>query len=159
MRFPDVEFFNNDIDLSLFDDSNPLSLLGLSAQVNSMTLVGQASDRTVSVLTLKKGQGLNREKDAWLPQRFSFPTPLPTLDQILVTPNGQQLFLRSGSELMIAMKHGEQFRIREIVDLTQGDPQQQVKNIDLLSGAYSVLVTYSNGLVSQWFDILQNEVR
>ena len=156
---PDVEFFNNGADLSLFDDSNPLSLLGLSAQPSSMTLVGQASDRTVSVLTLKKGQGLNQEKDAWLPQRFTFPTAFPTLDQILVTPNGQQLFLRSGSELMIAMKHGEQFRIREIVDLTQGDPQQQVKNIDLLSGAYSVLVTYSNGLVSQWFDVLQNEVR
>lgn len=156
---PDVEFFNNGADLSLFDDSNPLSLLGLSAQPSSMTLVGQASDRTVSVLTLKKGQGLNQEKDAWLPQRFTFPTVFPTLDQILVAPNGQQLFLRSGSELMIAMKHGEQFRIREIVDLTQGDPQQQVKNIDLLSGAYSVLVTYSNGLVSQWFDILQNEVR
>lgn len=156
---PDVEFFNNGADLSLFDDSNPLSLLGLSAQPSSMTLVGQASDRTVSVLTLKKGQGLNQEKDAWLPQRFTFPTVFPTLDQILVAPNGQQLFLRSGSELMIAMKHGEQFRIREIVDLTQGDPQQQVKNIDLLSGAYSVLVTYSNGLVSQWFDVLQNEVR
>ncbi|OEE75755.1 ABC transporter permease subunit [Vibrio genomosp. F6] len=156
---PDVEFFNNGADLSLFDDSNPLSLLGLSAQPSSMTLVGQASDRTVSVLTLKKGQGLNQEKDAWLPQRFTFPTAFPTLDQILVTPNGQQLFLRSGSELMIAMKRGEQFRIREIVDLTQGDPQQQVKNIDLLSGAYSVLVTYSNGLVSQWFDVLQNEVR
>ncbi|NOH84733.1 ABC transporter permease subunit [Vibrio sp. 03-59-1] len=156
---PDVEFFNNGADLSLFDDSNPLSLLGLSAQPSSMTLVGQASDRTVSVLTLKKGQGLNQEKGTWLPQRFSFPTVFPTLDQILVTPNGQQLFLRSGSELMIAMKHGEQFRIREIVDLTQGDPQQQVKNIDLLSGAYSLLVTYSNGLVSQWFDVLQNEVR
>ncbi|MDN3696468.1 ABC transporter permease subunit [Vibrio cortegadensis] len=156
---PDVEFFNNGADLSLFDDSNPLSLLGLSAQPSSMTLVGQASDRTVSVLTLKKGQGLNQEKDAWLPQRFTFPTVFPTLDQILVAPNGQQLFLRSGSELMIAMKHGEQFRIREIVDLTQGDPQQQVKNIDLLSGAYSLLVTYSNGLVSQWFDTLQNEVR
>ncbi|RBW66107.1 phosphate ABC transporter permease [Vibrionales bacterium C3R12] len=156
---PDVEFFNNGADLSLFDDSNPLSLLGLSAQPSSMTLVGQASDRTVSVLTLKKGQGLNQEKDAWLPQRFTFPTVFPTLDQILVAPNGQQLFLRSGSELMIAMKHGEQFRIREIVDLTQGDPQQQVKNIDLLSGAYSLLVTYSNGLVSQWFDVLQNEVR
>lgn len=156
---PDVEFFNNGADLSLFDDSNPLSLLGLSVQPSSMTLVGQASDRTVSVLTLKKGQGLNQEKDAWLPQRFTFPTVFPTLDQILVAPNGQQLFLRSGSELMIAMKRGEQFRIREIVDLTQGDPQQQVKNIDLLSGAYSVLVTYSNGLVSQWFDVLQNEVR
>lgn len=156
---PDVEFFNNGADLSLFDDSNPLSLLGLSAQPSSMTLVGQASDRTVSVLTLKKGQGLNQEKDALLPQRFTFPTVFPTLDQILVAPNGQQLFLRSGSELMIAMKHGEQFRIREIVDLTQGDPQQQVKNIDLLSGAYSLLVTYSNGLVSQWFDVLQNEVR
>ncbi|MGF1844364.1 ABC transporter permease subunit [Vibrio clamense] len=156
---PDVEFFNNGADLSLFDDSNPLSLLGLSAQPSSMTLVGQASDRTVSVLTLKKGQGLNQEKDAWLPQRFTFPTAFPTLDQILVTPNGQQLFLRSGSELMIAMKRGEQFRIREIVDLTQGEPQQQVKNIDLLSGEYSVLVTYSNGLVSQWFDVLQNEVR
>ncbi|TKF20903.1 ABC transporter permease subunit [Vibrio genomosp. F6] len=156
---PDVEFFNNGTDLSLFDDSNPLSLLGLSAQPSSMTLVGQARDRTVSVLTLKKGLELNQEKDAWLPQRFTFPTAFPTLDQILVTPNGQQLFLRSGSELMIAMKHGKQFRIREIVDLTQGDQQQQVKNIDLLSGAYSLLVTYSNGLVSQWFDVLQNEVR
>lgn len=156
---PNVEHFDQDIDLSLFNTPRHLVRLGLSADANIITLVGQADNQTVSVLTLRQSEELNQDSGHWGSSHFTFPTPFPMLEQVLITPNGQQLFLRSGSELMIAVKRGKQFEVREVVDLTQGVPEQQVKNINLLSGAYSLLVTYSNGLVSQWFDVLKGQTR
>jgi len=39
------------------------------------------------------------------------------------------------------------------------DAKHSVKSIDLLSGAYSLLVTHEDGQVSQWFDVLKDEKR
>ncbi|OXX74613.1 MULTISPECIES: ABC transporter permease subunit [unclassified Vibrio] len=92
-------------------------------------------------------------------QRFVFQGSFPSLDQLLFTPDGKTLYLRSGSELVVAVKSRQGYFVREVVDLSQGNSDRAVTQINLLSGAYSLLVTHRNGLVSQWFDVLQNEER
>lgn len=88
-----------------------------------------------------------------LPARYA------QLDQLLMTPDGQTIYLRTGSQLAVIQRDGETYRLREQVDLSRGDPQRLVTNMTLLSGAYSLLVTYENGVVSQWFDVLQQGQR
>ncbi len=51
------------------------------------------------------------------------------------------------------------FNVREVIDLSLNDAKHSVKSIDLLSGAYSLLVTHEDGQVSQWFDVLKDEQR
>ncbi|EGU49341.1 phosphate ABC transporter, permease protein [Vibrio ichthyoenteri ATCC 700023] len=114
------------------------------------TLVGYFSDQRVRLRWQNPDQSISS---------FTFPTTLPDLDQLILTPDGRTLYLRSGSELVVAKKSGEGFVVREVVDLSEGKAKHAVTDIDLLSGAYSLLVTHKDGLVSQWFDVLKNKQR
>ena len=114
------------------------------------TVVGYFSDQRVRVRWQNSDQTTTS---------FVFPLPMTSLDQLLLTPDGTTLYLRSGSELVIAKKHSERFVVREVVDLSQGNVKHTVTDIDLLSGAYSLLVTHQDGLVSQWFDVLKDRQR
>ncbi|MBY8299335.1 ABC transporter permease subunit [Vibrio fluvialis] len=93
------------------------------------------------------------------PQQFTFSSPFELLDQMLLTPDGKTLYLRSGSELVIAELTHDQYQVRDIVDLSQGQQKHAVQTINLLSGAYSLLVTHRDGLVTQWFDVLKHGER
>ncbi|MBY8069059.1 ABC transporter permease subunit [Vibrio fluvialis] len=94
-----------------------------------------------------------------VPQQFTFSSPFEHLEQMLLTPDGKTLYLRSGSELVIAELTHDQYRVRDIVDLSQGQQKHAVQTINLLSGAYSLLVTHRDGLVTQWFDVLKQGER
>ena len=51
---------------------------------------------------------------------YQFPQPFEHLDQLIMTPDGNTLYLRSGSELVVAKKGALDFSIREVVDLSLG---------------------------------------
>ncbi len=110
------------------------------------------SDHSVLVrwtdLSEKKQQG-----------EFRFPTKFNQVDQLVLTPDAKTLYIRSGSDLVVALRQGREYTVREVVDLSQGDSKHKVTSISLLSGAYSLLVTHSDGLVSQWFDVLNDGER
>ncbi|MFM2589064.1 ABC transporter permease subunit [Vibrio sp. TBV020] len=141
------EFAPNLIDMSMpFDlhvEGRSLKQFAFASQ-KELTLVGWYQDNSVRV----RWQSESGIHD------FEFAQPIEQVDQILVTPEGDTIYLRSGSDLIVAVKQYDSFTVREVVDLSQGKPQHAVTDIDLLSGAYSVLVTHQDGLVSQWFDVL-----
>ncbi|EGU39000.1 ABC transporter permease subunit [Vibrio scophthalmi] len=120
------------------------------AKGEQVILAGYFSDQRVRIRW--------QNKDASISD-FQFETPIADVQQLLLTPDGKTLYLRAGSELYVAKKHSDAFVIREIVDLSQGKEQHAVSDIDLLSGAYSLLVTHQDGLVSQWFDVLKDGQR
>ena len=94
-----------------------------------------------------------------LPYQYRFPVVLDNVDQLLLTPDGQTLYIRDRNELVVAERKANQFVVRELVDLSEAHQGQVVTNIDLLAGAYSLLVTYNNDQVSQWFDVLKEGER
>lgn len=144
---PVVNRFDGNINLTYPD----VTLKAFTFSVaESTVLAGYFSDNRVRV----RWQNADQSTDS-----FVFPTPMENLDQLLITPDGKTLYLRSGSELVIAKQSGDRFVVREVVDLSQGKAKHAVTNIDLLSGAYSLLVTHHDGLVSQWFDVLENKAR
>ncbi|MCZ4373766.1 ABC transporter permease subunit [Vibrio diazotrophicus] len=87
---------------------------------------------------------------------FRFPTQFGKVDQLVLTPDTKTLYIRAGTDLVVALRDGVRFHIREVVDLSLGDSKHQVTAITLLSGAHSLLVSHSDGLVSQWFDVLHS---
>ncbi len=92
-------------------------------------------------------------------QSARFAAPVEQVDQLLFTPDGLTLYVRMGNELLVAKRVANQFPVREVVDLTQGKPNHPVTQISLLAGAYSLLVSYADGRVSQWFDVLDHGTR
>ncbi|GLT19489.1 phosphate ABC transporter permease [Vibrio zhanjiangensis] len=127
------------------------TLTSFDYAINSgVTLVGYYDDHRVRILW----QDVNKNE-----QEFEFSQPFHRLDQLVITPDGDTLYLRRGSELIIAQKRATDFSVRERVDLSLDKNGAEVSNITLLSGGYSLLVSYQNGLVSQWFDTLRDGKR
>ncbi|GFK34175.1 Phosphate transport system permease protein PstC 1 [Vibrio cholerae] len=91
--------------------------------------------------------------------RLSLSVPFRDLSQLLLTLDGKTLYLRTRSELVVALLDKQGYQIREIVDLSEGDSRHQVTQLYLLSGAFSLLAVHEDGLVSQWFDVLRDGQR
>ncbi|MCG9583372.1 ABC transporter permease subunit [Vibrio tubiashii] len=136
------------VPLDLHREGKTLKKFTFSSQ-GDVSLVGWYNDHSVQVRWQDDGQV----------KAFTFAEPLPNLEQLILAPDGNTLYLRSGSELIVTLRRKDRFEVREIVDLSQGRPEHAVTDIDLLPGAYSVLVTHQDGLVSQWFDVLTDGER
>ncbi|TKF05988.1 ABC transporter permease subunit [Vibrio kanaloae] len=120
-----------------------------------LTLVAQLSNNRILIKWYQASlTGEYSEVNSqWLSKEFG------QQDQLLMTPNGHTLYLRNASDLTILTTEANEFSVREVIDLSLGDELHSVKSIDLLSGAYSLLVSHFDGRVSQWFDVLSNEKR
>ncbi|MCG9598210.1 ABC transporter permease subunit [Vibrio sp. Isolate25] len=145
---PEVNQWPLEFDLQT-DSGSQLTSFAFS-KAEQVTLVGHYDDDTVQIRWRDGKQAL---------QQFEFATPFPDLEQIILTPDGKTLYLRTGSELVVAQKGLANFVVREVVDLSQGESKHAVTDIKLLSGAYSLLVSHHDGLVSQWFDVLSDGQR
>ena len=122
---------------------------------SQLTITAQLTDQRLLVKWYQADLQGNYHLQAsqWLSTKFS------QQDQILMTPDGKTLYLRSDSELAVLTLNQHHFSVRELVDLSLSDEKHAVKKIDLLSGAYSLLVTHNDGQVSQWFDVLKDKER
>ncbi|MEH2921106.1 ABC transporter permease subunit [Samsonia erythrinae] len=71
------------------------------------------------------------------------------VQQLLLTPDGQQLYLLSGGELMQWQVDGAALTLREKRQLQLAEPL----HLALLSGGRSLLVQAADGQISQWFEV------
>ncbi|WP_341662359.1 ABC transporter permease subunit [Vibrio sp.] len=145
---PKVERISQSFDLK-FSDGPSLKSFDYAIDSN-VTLAGYYDDHRVRV------RWQDSEQDV---HSYQFSQPFEHLEQLIITPDGNTLYLRSGSELVIAKKEAKGFSVREVVDLNLGQDKAVVENINLLSGGHSLLVTYQGGLVAQWFDTVSNGQR
>lgn len=91
-------------------------------------------------------------------QTLSTLAPLDSADEILLTPDAQTVYVRSGNELAVINRGVEHLVVRELVDLTAVN-NAKVTGLKLLSGAHSLLVEYDNQQVWQWFDVVKQDAR
>ena len=120
-----------------------------------ITVAAQLTDQRVLVKWYQSdlAGGYVLKNSQWLSDK------LGAQQQLLMTPDGQTLYLRAKSDLVVLKLAEKGFDVREVIDLSLNDAKHGVKSIDLLSGAYSLLVTHQDGQVSQWFDVLKDEKR
>ncbi|EJG1729871.1 ABC transporter permease subunit [Vibrio parahaemolyticus] len=154
-RPPEVVTLSTDINLTLTDAQDPVTQFVFSASTQTPTIVWQTRSGKVKA----RWQEKSVLGAAPTTIDFSFSAGFDAPQQMLLTPDGETLYLRDGSELIVLTKAAQKFTVREVIDLTQGDKKHSVRTIDLLAGAYSLLVTHNDGRVSQWFDTLQNDKR
>lgn len=154
---PKVQRFNTIERFLSVTESNGAEIehFAFSRHGSQLTITAQLTDQRLLVKWYQADLQGNYHQQAsqWLSTKFS------QQDQILMTPDGNTLYLRAGSELAVLTLSQSQFSVRELVDLSLSDEKHAVKTIDLLSGAYSLLVTHNDGQVSQWFDVLKDKQR
>ncbi|MFH4512789.1 ABC transporter permease subunit [Vibrio alginolyticus] len=154
-RPPEVIELDTSMDLTLSTPQDPVTQFVFAASTPLPTVVWQTQSGEVKA----RWQVASSLGTSPTTIDFTFSSGFNTPQQMLLTPDGETLYLRDGSELIVLKKTARKFAVREVVDLTQGDKKHSVRTIDLLAGAYSLLVTHNDGRVSQWFDTLQEEKR
>ncbi|MGC9422776.1 ABC transporter permease subunit [Vibrio sp.] len=148
---PQLEFRAVPEGMTVAPTEQKIRLLSFAVTQANTYFASYLSDGRVMVRSVSAGSTLVQE--AVLAQRYSH------LDQLMMTPDGKTLYLRQGALLSVIQQEGPHYRLREQVDLSQAQTELTVSTMTLLSGAYSLLVTYDNGQVSQWFDVLENGKR
>ncbi|MCL9782239.1 ABC transporter permease subunit [Vibrio sp. S4M6] len=147
---PEVNYFYASKKVNFSKPNTRLEKLAFSVDKGILTLVGYYLDGSIEVRWYTSDQEVGH---------FNFASHYDHVSQILVTPDSQTVYIRQGSMLTVAKRKGDQFVIRENVDLSQGVQGVSVRNVQLLAGAYSLIVTDQNGQISQWFDVLKNKQR
>lgn len=132
--------------------STTIDQFAFSVTEQAVYMVSTLADQRVVISRVVKAQPTQVEQII-LSERY------PNVDQVLITPDGKTVYLRQGSILSIIVANERGYQQREQLDLSHGDKQRSVSNISLLAGAYSLIITHHNGLVEQWFDVLNNGQR
>jgi phosphate transport system permease protein len=74
------------------------------------------------------------------------------VQQQLMTPDQRQLLLRSGNRLFVYdIRYAEEVALIQVIELERA--KTKVTDVSLLAGASSVLVSYDNGLILQYFQV------
>jgi phosphate transport system permease protein len=82
-------------------------------------------------------------------QRAQITLPAGAVSQLLLTPDGQQVYLLSGNTLTLWQVGTNALTLREERQLQLAEPL----HLALLSGGRSLLVQTADGQISQWFEV------
>ncbi len=82
-------------------------------------------------------------------QRAQITLPAGMINQLLLTPDGQQVYLLSGKTLTLWQVEANAVTLREQRQLQLAEPL----HLALLSGGRSLLIQAADGQISQWFDV------
>jgi len=117
----------------------PLRQIALTSTADQgYLLAAVTTDNRLLIAQAQPGQ-------AWRVQ--SLPLTQPA-QQLLVTPDGRQLYLLSGKQLAVYHQEQQKWVLRE-----QRHWSQPPQHIALLPGGSSLLVQVADGSISSWFDV------
>lgn len=143
--------------VQLDPEGQPIVKLAVSMRDEQAVIAGATADHRVRVMVLRHQESLLGDDSSWMSRSFAVDGLPKGIKSLAVTPDGRTLYAIAGSSLYVVVLDGKQPVIREAVDVSTDDalPEQ----LTLLSGANSLLVTTSDNLVSQWFEVLRDGKR
>lgn len=127
----------------------PLSL-GLPAQPLRQLAVAAVAEKRliVAVVTQDYRLVVSEVGEQEIRQIAQIELPEKALDQLLITPDGRQIYLLNGRQLSVWQSDAKLI-LREKRQLAE----QGALHLALLSGGRSLLVQSAGGEIAQWFDV------
>ncbi|PJC86166.1 phosphate ABC transporter permease [Vibrio sp. HA2012] len=142
---PDIAFFNQGEPVLLDKQLQPLSMLTFAiTKEDEGTFAGVTRSSKLAAVSVKAG----------LVTVLSLPDIRDPVQTLQLSPDGRQLFILTGSTLIVSVREDNGFVVRELIDVSRGNEQKVPLSLTLLAGARSVLITHKDHTVSQWFDVL-----
>ncbi|MEC5318637.1 ABC transporter permease subunit [Brenneria populi subsp. brevivirga] len=131
----------------------PLSL-GLPAQPLRQLSVAAVAEKRLIVAAVTQDYRLTVSDvgEAGVRQRAQIELPEKAVDQLLITPDGRQIYLLNGTQLSVWQSDAGLI-LREKRQLAE----QGAARLALLAGGRSLLVQSAAGEIAQWFDVPTEE--
>ena len=116
------------------------------------------SDNRGLLLVLTASEDMMTEEVVWEKQLIELPSMPNSVSQILLSPDFNNLFVRSRDDLLVYdISELDNIRLKSAMPINAAN--SHVTNIQLLTGASSLIVSNDNGVVSQWFEVLKDNKR
>ncbi|MGF1691304.1 ABC transporter permease subunit [Photobacterium kagoshimensis] len=162
-QVPSIDYPLGKAALQLDPNGQALELLALTVQRQQGIIVGVTDDRRLVGLRLSAPRNsLQEQVSQWSEQAIDF-SAIPTyiinnVQRMALTPDGRTLYLQLAQQLaVVALDKDENntfARLREVVTVTADSAT--ITDVNLLSGANSLLITTDHKHVSQWFEVLND---
>lgn len=116
------------------------------------------SDNRGLLVALTATEDMMTEEIVWEEELIELPALPNNVSQLLLSPDFNNLFVRSGDHLLVYdISNLNDVNIKSALDINA--PNTHVNDMQLLTGASSLIVANENGVVSQWFEVLKDNKR
>ena len=116
------------------------------------------SDNRGLYLALTATEDMMTEEIVWEQELIDLPSLPNNVSQMLLSPDLNNLFVRSGNELLVYdVSDTNNIRIKSALSINAKN--SHVTDMQLLTGASSLIVANENGVLSQWFEVLKENKR
>lgn len=141
--------------LQLDPQRQPIVKLAVSVRSRRAVLAGVTADQRIRVKKFTGGEVLGQAgPEHWQATDFALEGVAEPIDDLAVTPDARTLYLLAGKRIYVVTLGEAQAQIRQVVSVADGDAEP--RQLALLSGANSLLITDSEHRVAQWFEIVKD---
>lgn len=155
---PKVRFPFGESLLQIDPQAAPLTHIALEIDNDNAAIVAVTNDGRGLLSRYTAEENFMTEELEWTSETVELPSMPRAVEQVLVTPNFRFIFMRSGNKLSIYdIRDIDDISIVEVLDINE--EKQNVTQVALLTGASSLLVANSNGVISQWFEVAKDGER
>lgn len=121
-------------------------------------IVALTEDNRGLFIALTATEDMMTEEIVWEQELFELPSLPNNISQLLVSPDLNNLFIRTGDELLVYdISDVNDIRIKSALKINAKN--SHVTDMQLLTGASSLIIANENGVISQWFEVLKDNKR
>ncbi|RCU49093.1 MULTISPECIES: ABC transporter permease subunit [Corallincola] len=137
----------------LFDPQGAaIEKLAVALDDESASVVSRTSDHRIVLAAFSAEEDFLTEEVVWTPSHAKIDSQLNTVQQMLLTPDQNHLFIRGDNRIEVwNLRNLAKPTLKQVIDLRS--KASDVSTMGLLTGASSLLIGYDNGDISQWFEV------
>ena len=155
---PEIKYPLGDTLLDVDPQHKKIVSVSLEMNEDSAAIAAVTEDHRGLYLLLTATENMMTEEKEWAQERIDLPSLPKHIDQILLSPDLKNLFVRSANKLIVYdVSDIEDVSIKSALIINAKD--SNVTDMTLLTGASSLIVANENGVISQWFEVLKNGKR
>ncbi|WP_435234215.1 ABC transporter permease subunit [Psychromonas sp. PT13] len=155
---PKIDYPLGDTLLTIDPQGQKIISVGLEYNEEAAGIAAVTEDNRGLYMLLTANVNMMTDETEWENEVVDLPSFPEHVDQMLLTPNLRNLFVLSHNDLFVYdVSDIDDVVLKESVAINAKNAD--VTTISLLTGASSVMVGNSNGVISQWFEVLKDGKR
>jgi len=144
--------------LEIDPQGNAIDVVSFELSEDFAAIAAVTADNRGLLVTMSATEDMMTEETIWETNWVELPSMPSHVSQMLLSPDFKNLFIRSNDNLIVYdISNTDDIRLKSAMAINAAN--SHVSNMQLLTGASSLIVANENGVVSQWFEVLKNNKR
>ncbi|MCL1036764.1 ABC transporter permease subunit [Shewanella submarina] len=144
--------------MAVTKDGSEVRDLSFGYASDKMTFSYRDNNGNWAITRMSGEENMLTEEVEWVSEHETIPDTPRQVTQQLMTPDQRQLLLHSGNRIFVYdIRYLDEISLMQVIEVTE--PNTSITNISLLAGASSILVSFDDGRVAQYFQVASDKGR